>query len=231
MSCGPAGRPGSLLQDGRKCGPVRRDAGELPVVVRRAVPDDRVVRVRRLGEDAHLGLVAGPLPIGHHPHGDPAGELGRVVLLDEREGQIQRGGDAAGRGDAALAHINGRGVHPDTWEPPGQVGGIEPVRGLARRPSSSPAARTDVPVHTEATLRASPASRRTCPTSWPLRLAGSCPRPRKPRACPPTPRPPGRTGRGGIAPSRTRCPGLRGWPAARHTEVWPPGGWRGRRPR
>ncbi|WP_407841231.1 hypothetical protein ACE1OC_40265 [Streptomyces sp. DSM 116496] len=65
---------------------------------------------------AHLGLVPGALEVGDEFARDLAGERRAVVLLDEREGEVEGAGDPGGGGDLALADEEGTGVSaaPDT---------------------------------------------------------------------------------------------------------------------
>jgi hypothetical protein len=93
--------------------------------------DDVVSRWRRRGEDAHLRLAAGPLQVRHEVPRHPPGDGRAVVLLHEREREVQRAGDPAGRRDVPVPDVDRLRIHQDPWK-----GGSERVRErpVGRRP-------------------------------------------------------------------------------------------------
>ncbi len=121
----------------------QRGGGEVVAQVRGDVVDgplDQAVgRGRRVDEHAHLRLVAGPLQVGDQVAGDGPGQFGAVVLLDEGQGEIERGGDAGRGGDVAVPdedrvgvddHVGVAGGHPLRLVPVG--GGAPPVEQAGR---------------------------------------------------------------------------------------------------
>jgi len=109
----------------------RQVLGEVAEDVVDGAADDVVVGSGWGHVHAHLGLVARSLQVGDQIAGDLAGQLGAVVLLDERERQVQAAGDAGGGGHPALADEDRGGVDPHVAVAPGQTGREPPVRGRA----------------------------------------------------------------------------------------------------
>lgn len=62
---------------------------------------------------------------------DPAGDGGTEVVLDQREREVDPGGDAGGGPDVAVPHKDAVGIDADLREPPGEMVGAVPVRRRA----------------------------------------------------------------------------------------------------
>lgn len=84
-----------------------------------------------LGDElgAELGLVAGPAQKDHQVAGDGERDVPAVVLLHEREGQVDSGGDSGGGGQPAVAYEDRVRVDLDGRVAAGEVLADRPVRG------------------------------------------------------------------------------------------------------
>ena len=78
-----------------------------------------------------LALVAGAAQEHHQPAGDRLGDVDAVVVLDERQRQVDAGGDAGRRPHVAVADPDRVGVDVDVRVLGGEPRGAGPVR---RRP-------------------------------------------------------------------------------------------------
>lgn len=92
----------------------------------------RLASGRLRGElGAELGLAARAPQEHDQMAGDDEGGLAAEVLLDEREGEVDAGGDARGGGDPAVAYVDGVGVGPHGRVVPGEPVAVRPVGGRA----------------------------------------------------------------------------------------------------
>jgi hypothetical protein len=79
--------------------------------------------------DAELGLVARSAEEHDEVAGDGEGGVAADVLLDEREGEVDAGGDTGGGGDVSVADVDGVGGDLDRRVVAGQLGAVRPVGG------------------------------------------------------------------------------------------------------
>lgn len=77
-----------------------------------------------LGE---LRLATGALKEHDRPSRHGTGDVGTVVLLDEREGEVHAGSGPGGRGDMSVAHEDSVGGDLNTGMAPGQVRAERPM--------------------------------------------------------------------------------------------------------
>ena len=91
-----------------------------------------------------LGLPAGPAQEHHQPPGHGSGDLGRVVVLDEREGEVDAGGHAGRGPDVAVAAVDRLGIDDQDGELARRARAR--AQWVATRAVASPAAaRTNAP--------------------------------------------------------------------------------------
>ena len=129
-------------------------------------------------QGGELRLPAGALQVDDQLTGDGGRGLVSVVVGDEREGQIDAGGDARGGPHVAVVDVDRVGLHRDCrrrWNPAAAQSAQWVV---ARRPWSRPAAASrNAPEQTEVTRRASAASRLIWASSSLSATAPSMPEP------------------------------------------------------
>ena len=105
-------------------------------VVREVVaqPGQQVVHRRRVcglrGQEAReLGLAARPLQVDDESPGNRGGGAVAMVVRDEREREVDAGGDAGRRPHVAVADVDGVGVHSDAFVALTQESARVPVGG------------------------------------------------------------------------------------------------------
>ena len=118
------------------------------LLIAAASPEGRVDGRRRVGVDvvlarAHgrafgprdphrcgeLGLAAGTVEEHHQPAGDGLGDVGAVVVLDQRQGEVDAGGDAGGGPHVPVAGVDRIGIDLQRRVLVGQLLGPGPVGG------------------------------------------------------------------------------------------------------
>ena len=94
-------------------------------------PGEPPVHAAHIEQRRELGLAARPALVDHQLLGCLLGDRAAQVVLDQRQRQVDAGGDAGRGPDLPLAHEDPIGLHPDPRIAPSEVVGAAPMR---RRP-------------------------------------------------------------------------------------------------